>query len=65
MKQPPFLLFDLPADKSKADFNLILGLAVCLSKNEEFDYEPYLSIENATVERIKALHEAHKKARKK
>ena len=33
--------------------------------DDDFEYERFLKIPNATPEKIKALHEAHKERRKK
>jgi len=63
MVDPPFYLFDLPADRSKANFDLIYQLSGYLMEDEKFDYAPFLAIENATNDRIKKLHNAHKAAR--
>lgn len=64
MKPEPFLLFDLPASREKADFALICMLSRKLQSDEPFDTTPFLAIENATEERINSLHAAHIAARK-
>jgi len=61
--EAPFFLFNLPADRSEIDFSLVRNLSYKLMGNEEIDPEPFLSLPNATPERIKALHDAHKSAR--
>jgi len=61
--EAPFFLFNLPADRSEIDFSLVRNLSYKLMGNEEIDPEPFISLPNATPERIKALHDAHKSAR--
>ena len=64
MEPAPFFLFDIPASRDQADFGLIHMLSDKLQYDEPFDTRPFLAIENATEERIKALHAAHIEARK-
>jgi hypothetical protein len=63
--EAPFFLFNLPADRSEVDFSLVNVLSKKLMKDEEIDPEPFLSLPNATHQRIKELHDEHKAARAK
>ena len=62
-KEEPFFIFDLPANRKDMDVDLANELAYILSKDEPIEIDRFLSLPNATSWRIKALHEAHKKAR--
>ena len=64
MEPAPFFLFDIPASRDQADFDLIHMLSAKLQKDDPFDTKPFLKIENATKEKIKALHAAHIASRK-
>ena len=64
MEPVPFFLFDIPASRELANFDLIFELSKNLQKDDPFDTRPFLAIENATTERIEALHAAHIAARK-
>ena len=65
MNEAPFLLFDLPANRQNARVSLIDDLAYEMTNDKPIEPSRYLRIENATPERIKALHNAHIAARKK
>ena len=58
-----FFMFNKLADRSKVDFYLVSELCELLSKDTPIDPLPFLSLPNATVERIKELHNAHIRAR--
>ena len=60
----PYFLFGLPAVRDKINNTLIYELSYLLLQEEDIDPTEFLKIPNATPERIKALHEAHKAARK-
>ena len=60
----PFTIFNQPADRNEVDFDLVHSLAALLQQDSSIDPEPFLSLPNATVEAIKALHDAHIAARK-
>jgi len=61
--EAPFYLFDLPARREDTDMSLVRDLANLLAFDDTIDPEPFLGLPNATPERIKELHEAHKNAR--
>jgi len=61
----PFYLFDKRASRENANFYLINKLARLLALDDEIDPTPFLTIQHATPQAIKKLHEAHKKARAK
>ena len=65
MKEPEFVIFDEPANKDDVDFCLVNSLCSKLMEDDDFEHERFLKIPNATLEKIKALHEAHKERRKK
>ena len=50
--------------REKLDFRLIDDLAYHLSNDEDFCVDRFLALPNATKQKIKTLHKAHKKARK-
>ena len=56
-------MFDLPADFAP-DMDTVNSLAYRLSQNEPFDPTPFLSLPNATTEKILALHQLHITKRK-
>jgi len=60
---PPLIMFDLPADFAP-DMDTVNSLAYRLSQNEPFDPTPFLSLPNATTEKILALHQLHITKRK-
>lgn len=64
LKKPPFVIFDEPADESRVDFSLVRILAELLMEDNSFDCTPYLTLPNASEEKIKALHQAHIERRK-
>jgi hypothetical protein len=59
-KTPKIIMFDKPV-KDESDINnfRIYDLSVALLSDVPFDYADYLDIPNATVEKIKKLHELH------
>ena len=61
----PFIVFGKEADKKNFDFELAYKLAEKLSSDEKFDYKEFLKIPNATLKKIKELHQEHIKLRKK
>jgi hypothetical protein len=63
-KKPPFYIFDRKANINLVDFNLVKELCLKLSKDEDFNYDKYLNLPNASVDAIKKLHEAHIEGRK-
>ena len=65
-KKAPIYIFDEIVNMKfeDIDFKLIRSLCEKLAKDESFNYEDYLSIPNATIEKIKELHEAHIEGRK-
>jgi hypothetical protein len=63
--EAPFSMFNLPANRKNIDMDLVYQLSEALSKDDDIDPEPYLTLPNATSKRIKELHDAHKNARKK
>ena len=62
--EAPFYIFDLPAIKKDVDFELVNKLCDLMSQGNAFDYSEFLSLPNATLKKIKALHAMHKKERK-
>ena len=60
-----FFIFNKPADRKHVDFDLVKKLLTFLGKDKPIDPTDFLSLPNATPEKIKTLHEAHIKARKK
>ena len=65
IKEPEFIIFDEPANKDDVNFHLANSLCSKLMKDDDFEYERFLKIPNATLEKIKALHDAHKERRSK
>ena len=63
MGEAPYFLFGLPADRKTVPQDLIRNLSIQLMSDTPIDPTPYLSIPNATAERIEALHQAHITAR--
>ncbi len=61
----PFIVFGKEADKKNFDFELAYKLAEKLSSDKKFDYKEFLKIPNATLKKIKELHQEHIKLRKK
>ena len=63
----PVVFFGLPcnADRKTINYYLCGRLYDKLSQDNEFDIEPFLSLPNATVDRIKSVHEAFKASRKR
>lgn len=61
------MFFDAPTDVDfeDIDLSLIEKLCVLLSKDESFDPTPFLSLPNATADKIKKLHELHIQYRQK
>ncbi|NCC84629.1 MAG: PPE family protein [Clostridia bacterium] len=58
-----FLVFNEPANRDDVNFYLVSKLSQLMLGDDEIDAEIFLSLPNATPERIKALHDAHKAAR--
>ena len=58
-----FFIFNEPANRDDVAFYLVSRLSQLLMDDDEIDAEEFLSLPNATPERIKALHDAHKAAR--
>ena len=59
-KTPKMIMFDKPVkDESEINDSRIWDLSCALLSNEPFKYEDYLDIPNATVAKIKKLHEMH------
>ena len=58
-----FFIFNEPANRDDVDFYLVSKLSQLMMRDDEIDAEMFLSLPNATPERIKALHDAHKAAR--
>ena len=58
-----FLIFNEPANRDDVDFYLVSKLSQLMLGDDEIDAEIFLSLPNATPERIKELHDAHKAAR--
>jgi hypothetical protein len=65
MLKPKFYIFDKLADRDIVDFDLVYQLSVLMHDDADIDPKPFMSLPNATVEGIKKLHDAHKKARTK
>ena len=65
VKKQPFIIFDEPANRDDVNFELVARLFERLFADVEFDPEPFLSLPNATVDKIKALHLAHIEGRKR
>ena len=54
------IMFDKPVkDESKIDNSRIYDLSVALLSDDPFNYNNFLDIPNATVAKIKKLHELH------
>ena len=60
---PPLIMFDLPADFAP-DMDTVSSLAYHLSQDKPFNTTPFLSLPNATTEKILALHQLHITKRK-
>ena len=59
-KTPKMIMFDeLVKDESKIDNSRIYDLSVALLSDDPFNYNNFLDIPNATVAKIKKLHELH------
>ncbi len=65
IKDAPFIVFGVNADRKVFDYNLANKLAEKLSYDYEFDTTPYLSIPGATKKKIKRLHAEHIRLRKR
>ncbi len=65
IKDAPFIVFGVKADRKVFDYNLANELAEKLSYDDEFDTTPYLSIPGATKKKIKRLHAEHIRLRKR
>ena len=66
-KTPKVVIFDKPTNipREKLDMDLISRLSQKLQSPQPFDLAPFLSLPNATEEKIKNLHIAYKQARKR
>jgi len=60
----PFIVFGDTADRTQFDFQLAYKLSKKLSSDEKFDYNEFLKIPNATLNKIDKLHKEHIKLRK-
>jgi hypothetical protein len=58
-----FYIFNELAIRGDVDYSLVNKLSELLLKDDTIDPTPFLSLPNASADKIKALHEAHKKAR--
>ena len=65
IKDAPFIVFGVKADRKVFDYNLANELAEKLSYDDEFDTTPYLSIPGATKKKIKKLHTEHIRLRER
>ena len=61
--EAPFFMFGKPAKRDDVDRYTAYRLADKLTRDDDFDYSEFLTLPNASVEAIRELHEAHKKAR--
>ena len=62
----PFIIFDKPANRDDVDAYVAHRLCLCLEKDDNFEItSEFLSLPNASVDGIRALHAAHIEARKK
>ena len=60
-----FFMFNKPANREDVDNYTARRLADKLMSDDEFDCEEFLTLPNASIDAIRELHEAHKKARVK
>ena len=59
-KTPKIIMFDkIVKDESDINISRIYDLSVALLSDVPFDYADYLDIPNATINKIKKLHELH------
>jgi len=65
-EEEPLYIFDKISNIKRSDINLMLINSLCikLSQDDPFDPIPFLSIPNATIDKIKQLHQKHINGRK-